>query len=190
MVSNLYLVQPKKSRSAKIKIVVFGCDCIHSSNLNSPQLLFVCVAQHCHNLSIMPPKRKESAATPVASGPKQKRSKISFRTPTTAALEGTTTSAASDVGSTSTKNQVVTLRASASGRRGYHSQDLSTTQSSSVASDSLAAENSAITSDTLGDLADRCEPIPALNIESDTQPSSGGKSRPKQRNTTTVGYIG
>ena len=70
----------------------------------------------------MPPKRKESAAIPVASGPKQKKSKTSFRTPTTAALEGTT-SAASEVG---TKNRVVTLRASSSGRRGYRSQDLST----------------------------------------------------------------
>ena len=39
---------------------------------------------------------------------KQKRSKTSFWTPTTAALEGTTTSPASDVGSTS-KNRVVTL---------------------------------------------------------------------------------
>jgi len=53
----------------------------------------------------MPAKRKETAAS---SGPKQKRSKTSFRTPTPAALEGST-SAASDVGSTSTKNRVVTL---------------------------------------------------------------------------------
>jgi hypothetical protein len=147
-------------------------------------VLFVCFAQHCHNLSLMPPKRKESLATPVASGPKQKRSKTSFRTPTTAALEGTTTtSAASDVGSTS-KNRVVTLRASASGCRGYRSQDLSTTQSSSLTSDSLAAETSALPSDTTD------EPIPHLDVESDTQPSSGAKSRPKQKNTTTVGYIG
>ena len=125
----------------------------------------------------MPPKRKESAATPVASGPKQKWSKTSFRTPTTVALEG------SDVGSTS-KNRVITLQASASGRRGYHCKDLSTTQSSSLASDSLAAETSALPSDTMG------EPIPHLDVESDTQPSSGAKSRPKQKNTTTVGYIG
>lgn len=138
----------------------------------------------------MPPKRKESAATPVASGPKQKRSKTSFRTPTNAALEGTT-SAASDVGSTS-KNRVVTLRASASGRRGYRSQDLSTTtQSSSTASDSLAAENSALPSNAMGDQADiLCEPIPPSNVESDTQPSPVAKSRAKQKNTTTVGCIG
>jgi hypothetical protein len=129
----------------------------------------------------MPPKRKEGA--PVASGPKQKRSKTSFRTPTTAALESTTSSATSDLGSTST-NRVITLRASASGRRGYRSQDLSTTQSSSLASDSLAAETSALPCDTDG------EPIQLLEVESDTQPSSGTKSRPKQKNTTTVGYIG
>ena len=55
----------------------------------------------------MPPTQKESLATPVASDPKQKQSKTSFQTPMTAALEGTTTtSAASDVGSTS-KNQIV-----------------------------------------------------------------------------------
>ena len=132
----------------------------------------------------MPPKRKESLATPVASGPKQKQSKTSFRTPMTAALEGTTTtSAVSDVGSTS-KNQVVTLRVSASGHCGYHSQDLSTTQSSSLTSDSLEAETSALPSDTMDEL------IPHLDVESGTQPSSGAKSRPKQKNTTTVGYIG
>jgi len=92
----------------------------------------------------MAPKRKETAATPAASGPKPKRSRTSFRTPTTPALEAAT-SVASEVGSTSTscKNRVVTLRASAGGRRGYRTQDLSTTQSSSSL-DPLAAENSAI----------------------------------------------
>ena len=138
----------------------------------------------------MPPKRKEGAATPVASGPKQKRSKTSFRTPTTAALEGTTTSPASDVGSTS-KNRVVTLRASASGRRGYRSQDLST-QSSSFANDSksLAAKNSALPSDNIGDMADICETIPAPDLGNDTQPGSSAKPRPKKKNTTTVSYTG
>ena len=72
-------------------------------------MLFVyCFRQHGHNTSLMPPKQKESAAIPAASGPKQKRSKTSFRTPTTAALE-VTTSIASEVGSASTKNQVFTL---------------------------------------------------------------------------------
>jgi len=138
----------------------------------------------------MPPKRKESAATPVTSGPKQKRSKTSFRTPTTTALEATT-SVASEVGSTSTsstKNRVVTLRASASGRRGYRSQDLSTTQTSGL--DSSAPENSPTPSDIIGDIADINDPNPPPDLESDTQPGSGTKSRPKQKNTTTVGYIG
>src|SRR5271168_366746 len=99
----------------------------------------------------MPLKRKESAATPAASGPKQKRSKTSFWTPTTAALEGTS-STASEVGSTSTKNRVVTLRASAGGRRGYRSQELSTNQSSSA--DSLGAENSAHLTDITDSISD------------------------------------
>ena len=138
----------------------------------------------------MPPKRKESAATPAASGPKQKQSKTSFRTPTTAALEGTT-SAASEVGSTSTssKNRVVTLQANASGRRGYRSQDLSTTQSTSH--DSLAADNSSIPSEITGnsDITDISDPNhPPLDPESDIQLGSGVKSRPKKKNTTTVGY--
>jgi hypothetical protein len=136
----------------------------------------------------MPPKRKESAATPAASGPKQKRSKTSFRTPTKAALESGTTSAASEVGSTSTtsKNRVVTLRASDSGHRGYRSQDLSTTQSSSI--DTLAADSSSVPSEIPGDpdIADISDP--PIDLGGDTQPSSGAKSRPKHKNTTTVGY--
>ena len=116
--------------------------------------------------------------------PKQKRSKTSFRTPTTAALEGSS-STASEVGSTSTKNQVVTLRASASGRRGYRSQELSTTQSSSA--DSLGAENSTHPTDITESISD---PIQPLDVESDTQSGSGAKSRPKQKNTTTVCYNG
>src|ERR1700678_1375289 len=131
----------------------------------------------------MPPKIKESAATPAASGPKQKRSKTSFRTPTTAALEGTS-STASEVGSTSTKNRVVTLRASASGRRGYRSQELSTTQSSTA--NSLGAENSAHPTDITDSISD---PIPPLDVESDTQSGPEAKSRQKQKNTTTVCYI-
>jgi hypothetical protein len=133
----------------------------------------------------MPPKRKESAATPTASGPKPKRSKTSFRTPTPAALEPAT-SVPSEVGSTSTssKNRVITLRASASGRRGYRSQDLSTTQSSSQ--DSLAAETSAIPSDMISDMADTCETIPPQDPEGDNQPGSNSKPRKEKKNTTTV----
>ena len=133
----------------------------------------------------MPPKRKESAATPAASGPKQKRSKTSFRTPTTAALEGTS-STTSEVGLTSSKNRIVTLRSSASGRRGYRSQELSTTQSSSPDSLGLEAENSAHPTDITDSISD---PIPPLDVESNTQSGSGAKSRPKQKNTTTVCYI-
>jgi hypothetical protein len=142
----------------------------------------------------MPPKRKESAATPSASGPKQKRSKTSFRTPTTAALEGATSSSASEVGTTSsTKNRIVTLRASASGRRGYRSQDLSTTQGSSLDSpDSPGTENSAHPTENTdtSSTSDPIQPIPPLDVESDTQSGSGAKLRPKQKNTTTVCYIG
>ena len=129
----------------------------------------------------MPPKRKESAATPTASGPKPKRSKTSFRTPSTAALEPATS-----VGSTSTssKNRVFTLRASASGRRGYRSQDLSTTQSSSQ--DSLAAETSAIPSDMISDMADTCDTIPSQDPEGHNQPGSNTKPRKDKKNTTTV----
>ena len=122
----------------------------------------------------MPPKQKESAAIPAASGPKHKQSKTSFRTPTTAALEGIT-SAASEVGSTSTssKNRVVTLRASASSRCGYRSQDLSTTQSTSH--EYLAADNSSIPSEITGnsDITDISDPNhPPLDPESNTQPGS------------------
>jgi hypothetical protein len=134
----------------------------------------------------MPPKRKDSATAPAASGPKQKRSKTSFRTPTTADLESTQ-AGPSELGST--KNRVVTLRASASGRRGYRSQDLSTASSSSANSESLNAENLVLPSD---DTANSSDSIPPLNLESeqDLQPgptgNSSAKSRPKQKNTTTV----
>ena len=128
----------------------------------------------------MPPKRKESAAIPVASGPKQKKSKTSFRTPTTAALEGTT-SAASEVG---TKNRVVTLRASSSGRRGYRSQDLSTS-SQNTTLDSSPADHSAHPSHP----SDINDPISPPDLESDTQSGAGAKPKPKQKNTTTVGYF-
>jgi hypothetical protein len=137
----------------------------------------------------MPPKRKESAATPAASGPKPKRSKTSFRTPTTAALEPAT-SVASEVGSTSTKNRVVTLRASASGRRGYHTQDLATSSNSNPASP--AAELSHLPPH----IPDECDFISHPTEESDLHPTeendihpasnSGAKSRPKKKNTTTV----
>jgi hypothetical protein len=127
----------------------------------------------------MPPKRKDNAGSSAASGPKQKRSKTSFRTPT-AGLEA---SAETEIGFTT--NRVVTLRSSASGRRGYRTQDLSTTPSSSR--DSLPAENLALPPD-IPDTFNSI-PSPTVDLESDTvdiQPGSSAKSRRKQKNTTTV----
>jgi hypothetical protein len=144
--------------------------------------LFVLVSiATIYKLFLMPQKRKDSVATPVASGPKQKRSRTSFRTPTTVGLEDTA-ALASEVGST--KNRVVTLRSNASGRRGYRSQDLSAASSSTRSLDSSAADNSALPSD----VSNTCDPIQLLDQESDTQPGSSAKSRPKQKNTTTVRY--
>lgn len=129
----------------------------------------------------MPPKRKDNSATSTsaASGPKPKRSKPSFRTPTTAGSEATATSEVN-----STKNRVVTLRASASGRRGYRTQDLATNSNSNPASPT--AEPSHLPSH----IPDDCDSIshPTELEESDIHPQaeSGTKSRPKQKNTTTV----
>jgi hypothetical protein len=128
----------------------------------------------------MPPKRKENSATPAVSGPKPKRSKPTFRTPgpTTAGLEATT--ASSEV--SSTKNRVVTLRASTSGRRGYRTQDLATPSNSNPASP--AAE----LSDLPSHIPDECDSISHPTEESDIHlsPGTGTRSRPKQKNTTTV----
>ncbi len=129
----------------------------------------------------MPPKRKDSAVAPVPSGPKPKRSRTSFRTPTTAGLEDTAAQA-HEVGSSSTKNRVVTLRASASGHRGYRSQDMSTVPSSTSTLNSPAADDLALPSSDL----DIYDPILPPDQESDAQPGPSAKSRPKQKNTTTV----
>ena len=132
---------------------------------------------------IMPLKQKGGAVTiPVASDLKQKWSKTSFWTPTTAGSAGTT---ASEVGST--KNWVVTLQTNAGGHRGYCSQDLSTTPSSSLFSESLAAENLVyqVPSDITDDILD--PNLAPLVMDDNTQPGSS-KSRPKQKNMTTVRY--
>jgi hypothetical protein len=134
----------------------------------------------------MPPKRKDDSATPAVSGPKAKRSKSTptfrtptstptFRTPTTAGLEAT---AASEVNST--KNRIVTLRSSASGsgRRGYRTQDLATSSNSNNASP--PAEILHLPSH----IPDECDSMPHPTEESD--PDLGTKSRPKEKNTTTV----
>jgi hypothetical protein len=131
----------------------------------------------------MPPKRKDNSATSAAPGPKPKRSKPSFRTPTTAGPESTATSEVN-----STKNRVVTLRASASGRRGYRTQDLATTSNSN--SNSNPASPAAELSHPPSYIPDECDSIshPTELEESDIHPQaeSGTKSRPKQKNTTTV----
>jgi hypothetical protein len=126
----------------------------------------------------MPPKRKDDSAASAASGPKTKRSKPSFQTPTTGGAEATEQSEVLN----STKNQVVTLRSSASGRRGYRSQDLATTSNSNPASP--VAEPSHLPPH----IPDECDSISHPIEESELHPESGtsSKSRPKQKNTTTV----
>ena len=123
-----------------------------------------------------------AATISVASSPKPKQSKTSFWAPTTASLEGTT---ASKVGST--KNWVVTLQINASGHHGYHSQDLSTTPSSSLDSESLAAKNLVVQvlSNITDDLSD--PNLAPLDMANNTQPGSS-KSRHKQKNMTIVRY--
>ena len=123
---------------------------------------------------LMPPKRKDNSSSAV-SGSKTKRSRSTptFRTPTTAGLEATI---ATEVNST--KNWVVTLRASASGHWGYHTQDFATTSNPT----SSAAEASHLPSH----ISDECDSISHPTEESDIHPDSGTKSRPKQKNTTTV----
>jgi hypothetical protein len=132
-----------------------------------------------HHLFPMPPKRKDNSSTSAVSGPKAKRSKSTptFRTPTTAGPEATAASEAN-----STKNRIVTLRSSASGsgRRGYRTQDLDTSSNSNNASP--PAELSHLPSH----IPDECDSMPHLTEESDLHPDLGTKSRPKQKNTTTV----
>src|ERR1700734_1217669 len=115
----------------------------------------------------MPPKRKDNSAASAASVPKTKRSKPSFRTPTTAGPMATEESEVN-----STKNRVVTLRSSASGRRGYHTQDLAATSNSNPASPS--AEPSHLPPH----IPDECDSILQHTEESDIHPDSATKSRP------------
>lgn len=131
----------------------------------------------------MPPKRKDASAASAASGPKTKRSKPSFRTPTTAGPE-----AAEQSEVNSTKNRVVTLRPSASGRRGYRTQDLATTSNSNPASP--ATELLHLPPHIPNECDSISHPTEESDIhpteESDVHPKSDAKSRPKQKNTTTV----
>jgi hypothetical protein len=131
-----------------------------------------------HNLFLMPPKRKDNSAASAASGPKTKRSKPSFRTPTTADPE---IAEHSEVNSS--KNRVVTLRPSASGRRGYRTQDLATASNSNPASPALELSHLP-PHDSISHPTEESEIHPTE--ESDNYLKSDTKSRPKQKNTTTV----
>src|SRR5258705_4838401 len=137
------------------------------------------------NFFIMPFKRKDNAATPPAAGPKPKRSKATFRTPTTAALEDTAASQPS-----SSKNQVVTLRTGASGRRGYRTQELSATSSTvdNSTPDSNSESSAAAGSTQASGVPDviSLADIRASELQSDHPPATSTKPRVKQRNTTTV----
>lgn len=132
----------------------------------------------------MPLKWKDNSATSAVSGPKAKWSKSTptFQTPTAAGIEATSTPASELI---STKNQVVTLWAIASGCHDYHTQDLASSSNSSSASP--AAELSQLPSH----IPDECDPISHPTEESNIHPqaeSDTSKSRlkPKQKNTTTV----
>ncbi len=133
----------------------------------------------------MPPKRKDTvAATPAAAGPKPKRSKPTFQTARVAA-----TATSEDPGpsqTSSSKSRVVTLRPSASGRRGYQTREQSTTPNSNPGS------SSAPDSTFASDVPDTCDTIPPTaeptiaNPDSDGHPALNAGSRAKQKNTTTV----
>ena len=130
---------------------------------------------HSHNHFRMPPKRKDNSATSAASGPKTKRSKPSFRTPGSKATEE------SEVNST--KNRVVTLRSTSSGRRGYRTQDLAMTSNSNPAS---PATDISHLPPHISDGCENCDSISHPTEESNMHSVSNTKSRPKQKNTTTV----
>ena len=72
------------------------------------------------------------------------------------------------------------MQSSASGRCGYRTQDLATT------SDSNSASPAAELLDLPPHILDECDPISHPTEESDIHPEPGTKSRPKQKNTTTV----
>ena len=76
----------------------------------------------------MPLKRKDTAATATSMGPKPKRNKPAFHSiQPTSSLNNTSISQAAP---SSSKTRVATLRTNPTGRRGYYSQDKSTTSSS------------------------------------------------------------
>jgi hypothetical protein len=128
----------------------------------------------------MPPKRKDHNSTSAASvsGPKPKRSKPSFRTPTLAAQVSDSASQPS-----SSNNRVVTLQTGASGRRGYRTQELPAASSSSIsvppniANDAVEAYEHTSSGE---------HDITAPEIQNNIPAASESKARTKQKNTTTV----
>ena len=129
-------------------------------------------------VSIMPPKRKDNNTTSAASGsgPKPKRSKPSFRTPTYAAAQVSTSFANQP---SSSNNRVVTLRTGASGRRGYRTQEIPLAEASSS---NTTQANDAVDAHEHTSPADH--DITGPEIQSDIPAVS--KGRTKQKNTTTV----
>lgn len=136
----------------------------------------------------MPPKRKDNTSISTTSS-SLKRSKPAFRTPTTTGSNISTLSQPS-----SSKNRVVTLRTSATGRRGYRSQDFLSNPESNPnfsAIEDLTLPATSPTSESTLDTFESDSHIPCvLHKESGnagTDISSGKvKPRTKQKNTTTV----
>jgi hypothetical protein len=126
----------------------------------------------------MPPKRKDGATTANA-GRVPKRSKPTFRAPTTTTVPDTTISQAAS----SSRNRIVTLRTSATGRRGYRTQDVVSNPESNPDSDSSAPSNfiDPLPVEDATDIG-----IEGLNTDTDTPAVVGAKSRSKQKNTTAV----
>lgn len=123
----------------------------------------------------MPPKRKDDSSVSSA-GSTAKRTKPAFRTPTTARSGLSTVGAA-----TSKKNRIVTLRTSASGRRGYQTQDMDSSSASPTSDNCLTplSEAAALDSDSTSGLVTNIQ-----TAESDDV--SPAKPKLKKRNTTTV----
>ena len=128
----------------------------------------------------MPPKRKDNNSTSAASGsgPKPKRSKPTFRTPTSATAQSSeSTHSANQL--TSSNNRVVTLRTGASGRRGYRTQELAASSSNDACTVDAYEHISPADYDITG---------PASEIQNNIQNDipAVSKGRAKQKNTTTV----
>jgi hypothetical protein len=130
----------------------------------------------------MPPKRKDNNSSTSAasgSGPKPKRSKPTFRTPSSATAQASSSeNAHSAIQLSSSNNRVVTLRTGASGRRGYRTQE-------------LAAASSSNSTQATDDGLDAYEHIPPADHditgpEIQNNIPAVTKGRAKQKNTTTV----